>query len=153
MRFLKLIGGLAFVTVVFAQTSSARPCAAFLQNKTFYYGPDDQIIHTSAFATNTFYPSQSAIPYIKRIAKLLRARGILPVMAILPPEGIAYIGKLDIKTIVGTPFEQLNAPTSLPKILTGYRETLKPFADAGFETPDLSALRRRVRRHAGAGCK
>jgi SGNH hydrolase-like domain, acetyltransferase AlgX len=127
------------VTVAIAQTPSARPCAAFFKTRPVYYGPDDQIAVDSYFLDAPFYPTQSALPYLKRLASDLRARGVLPVMAFLPPEGIAFLGKLDPSTIKGTPFEAWSAPSSLPGILAGYRETLRAFAEAGFETPDLAA--------------
>jgi hypothetical protein len=139
MRFFLTATMFLAVTIAVAQTPDSRPCAEFLKNPLYYYGPDDQVLGLSSFSDTPIYPIQSAIPYIKRMASYLRARGILPIIAFTPPEGIAYLGKLDAATIKGTAFEKLSSPANLQNILKGYQETLKAFSGAGFETPDLAS--------------
>ncbi len=140
MRFVSAASAtlLVIATCALAQTSITRPCDAFLKNPSIYYGPDDQIVATDYFKTTPSYPVPSSVPYLKRIALMLRAQGILPVVALLPQTGIAYLGKLDAATIKGTAFEQLSQPSNLPAILVAYKETMRTFAEAGFETANLA---------------
>jgi SGNH hydrolase-like domain, acetyltransferase AlgX len=124
--------------VALAQTPSARPCDKFVNNKSIYYGLDDQIISDAYFNSTPTYPIPSTLPYLKRLAVGLRAQGILPVFALLPQPGIAYLGKLDPTLIKGTLFERLSSPSTLPGLVAGYQETQRAFKEAGFETPDLA---------------
>jgi hypothetical protein len=129
------LGLITVATVAFAQGS--KPCAAFFDGRNVYYGPDDQIVADWYFETVPVLPFPETIPYLKRLASALRSRGIVPVIAVPPPEGLAFVNKLDSATIKGTLFEKLSQPAFRPGVLAAYREGLKPFATAGFETPDL----------------
>jgi SGNH hydrolase-like domain, acetyltransferase AlgX len=129
------LGLISVATVAFAQAN--KPCAAFFDGRNVYYGPDDQIVADWYFETVPVLPFPETIPYLKRLASGLRSRGIVPVIAVPPPEGLAFVNKLDPTTIKDTLFEKLSQPAFRPGVLTAYREGLKPFAAAGFETPDL----------------
>jgi SGNH hydrolase-like domain, acetyltransferase AlgX len=129
------LGLITVATVAFAQGN--KPCAAFFDGRNVYYGPDDQIVADWYFETVPVLPFTETIPYLKRLSGALRSRGIVPVIAMPPPEGLAFVNRLDPATIKGTLFEKLSQPTYKPGVLAAYREGLKPFATAGFETPDL----------------
>jgi SGNH hydrolase-like domain, acetyltransferase AlgX len=135
--FKQVLTGLLATTAVAAFAQSTKPCSAFFDGRNVYYGPDDQIVADWYFQTEPVLPFRESLPFLKRMATALRSRGIIPVIAMVPPEGPAFVNKLDPATIKGTSFEQLAQPSHTPKVLAAYRHGLKPFAEAGFETPDL----------------
>jgi alginate O-acetyltransferase complex protein AlgJ len=135
--FKKVLTGLLAATAMAAFAQSNKPCSAFFDGRNVYYGPDDQIVADWYFQSEPVLPFRESLPYLKRLASALRSRGIIPVIAVVPPEGPAFVNKLDPATMKGTLFETLTQPSYTPKVLAAYRDGLKPFADAGFETPDL----------------
>lgn len=124
--------------------AGAIPCSNFLNINLdfvqgFYFGKDQQILAANYFTPKPYLPPVDTTTYLKRLADALRSRGILPVVAITPPPGFAFIKQLDKELVKGTIFEKFSyeSDRTLRAIKNSYLKTLEPFERAGFETVNL----------------
>ncbi len=138
---LTLFSSRANVQQSLSGTAGKLPCENYLNRtdsaRNAYFGPDNQIVGESQFRTDPYLPPTESLIYLRRISVALKKRGILPLIVTTPPEGFAFLGKLDPETIKGTIFENLSSPRMLSKIQSGYSKTLLSFQKTGFETPNI----------------
>jgi hypothetical protein len=120
-----------------ASSQTAVPCEKYKDPNYIYIGPDHQILFTGGFGANAYAPPESAVPYLKRMASILRSRGIVPVISLIPASGIFYLGKLDPVLIKGTVFEKISAPSKAAVLRDSYIKSIRYLESLGFEVPNI----------------
>jgi SGNH hydrolase-like domain, acetyltransferase AlgX len=120
-----------------ASSQTAVPCEKYKDPNYIYIGPDHQILFTGGFGANAYAPPESAVPYLKRMASILRSRGIVPIISLIPASGIFYLGKLDPVLIKGTVFEKISAPSKAAVLRDSYIKSIRYLESLGFEVPNI----------------
>jgi hypothetical protein len=131
------LGVLTAIFAGFASSQTSVPCEKYSDPNYIYMGPDHQILYPSAFSSNKFTPPESSLPYLKRIAKTLRARGTLPVIAVIPNPGVFYLGQLDPQRIKGSVFEKSSSLNNFNTLRDSYLKSIQFLESLGFEVPNL----------------
>jgi hypothetical protein len=121
----------------YASSQTPIPCEKYSNPNEYYFGPDHQYLVPSNFSLNDFIPPENSVPYLKRIAQILRYRGVLPTVLAVPKPGFFYLGKLDSRLIKGTVFEKLSSTANLIKLRDSYVKSIRYLESLGFEVPNV----------------